>query len=317
MTDKPPFFSVILPVYNRSNLVGRALQSCLTQTFTDFEVVVADDGSTDSSVEVALSLGDPRIRVLVHTSNRGRCPARNTAMSASRGQWFVFLDSDDELLPDALDTIYADAVAAPADVTALRYSCVNEQGSISPDPPYPHEMWTYERYLRWIEQSLQGTSETLPCSRASTFPEVAYPDSHAEEGLYHLDLARRGRVVVSSAVVRRYYGDAPNQVTSPNVRRSMRYAPDAARNVDAILAGHGETLRKYAPTVFALRLQEGALYYFMSGQRASGLDYARRHIRLRGVSLKLALIVALGMAGGLPLAVSQGLQALLRRPRDE
>jgi hypothetical protein len=234
-------------------------------------------------------------------------------MAAAKGTWFVFLDSDDELLPGALQTIHEDAVAAPPDVNGLRYACVDEHGAVSPDPPYRPETLTYEQTLRLLEEQLHGRSEALPCSRASTFPEVAYPAGHAEEGLYHLALALRGRILVSPEIVRRYYHDAPNQITRPDSRRALRFAADAAQNVDAVLDRHGEALQRYAPTAFALRLREGALYHFMAGHRAAGLRYARRSAKAGGVSVKLALIVALGMLGGAPLALSQTIQATLRR----
>lgn len=306
-----PFFSIIVPVYNRALLVGRALRSCLAQSFASFEVVVVDDGSSDASANVVRTFDDARIRLLIHEQNRGRCPARNTAMAAAKGEWFVFLDSDDELLPDALQTIHGDAVSAPEDVLALRYACIDDAGIVSPDPHYPSETWSYERYLLSIEESLDRVSEALPCSRTSTFPEIRYPDDHAEEGVYHLDLAKKGRVLVSPSVVRLYHHDAPNQITRPDFRRAMRFAADNARNVDVVLERHGEALRKHAPGAHALRLREGALYHFMAGDRRAGFRYARQS----RFSLKLAAIVSLGMMGGSPLAFVQALQGAMRRPR--
>jgi glycosyltransferase involved in cell wall biosynthesis len=313
MSDSQPFFSIVMPVHNRATLVGRALRSCLSQSFADFEVVVVDDGSSDASVEAVRDHDDPRIRVIVHERNLGRCPARNTAMAAARGEWFVFLDSDDELLPGALQTIHDDAVDAAADVVALRYSCIDDRGAVSPDPPYVDELWSYERFLRSLDDALLGTSETLPVSRASTFPEIAYPEGHAEEGLYHLDLARRGRTGVSAKITRRYNHDAPNQITRPDYRRALRFAADSARNADLVLARHGEAMQQHAATAYSFRLREAALYHFMAGHRGAGLRYARRAMRVGGWQPKLALVTALGLAGAVPLALSQAFQATLRR----
>jgi glycosyltransferase involved in cell wall biosynthesis len=313
MSESRPFFSVILPVYNRAELVGRALRSCLAQTFPDFEVVAVDDGSSDGSADAVRAVSDPRIRLLVHERNLGRCPARNTAMAAARGEWFVFLDSDDELLPDALQTIHRDAVAAPAHVVGLRYSCVDDDGAVSPDPPYRPETWTYEPFLRSMEDLMHGRGETLPCSRASTFPAVAYPTGHAEEALYHLDLALMGSIAVSPKILRRYYHDAPNQITRPDFRRAVRFAADAASNLDLFFERHGEAFRRIVPKAYALRLREAALSHFLAGHRAEGLRYARRALRHGGPKVKLALMMVLGMIGPVPLALSQSLQGNLRR----
>ncbi len=98
---KPPVFSVIIPTYNRASTLPRAIQSVLAQTFTQFELIVVDDGSTDDTAHVVQRFADPRIRY-IHQENRGRSAARNVGASASTGRYVTFLDSDDEALPDWL-----------------------------------------------------------------------------------------------------------------------------------------------------------------------------------------------------------------------
>ena len=85
-------------------------------------MVAVDDGSGDHSAAVIRSFDDPRVRLILHEKNRGCGPARNTAMAAARGQWFVFLDSDDELLPGALETIHGRATAVGPS-RLLRFRC--------------------------------------------------------------------------------------------------------------------------------------------------------------------------------------------------
>src|ERR1039458_5800762 len=97
-----PYFSIVIPVFNREQEVQRALSSCLVQDFQAFEVVVVDDASTDNSATVVEGLQDQRVRLIRHAKNRGVCPARNTGVQAAAGEWIVFLDSDDELLPGCL-----------------------------------------------------------------------------------------------------------------------------------------------------------------------------------------------------------------------
>ena len=104
MQARAPTVSVIIPTYNRAHLVGRAICSVLNQTFQDFEIIVVDDGSTDNTEEVVKSFNDPRIRYIRHEQNRGGSAARNTGIRAARGEYIAFLDSDDEWLPEKLDT---------------------------------------------------------------------------------------------------------------------------------------------------------------------------------------------------------------------
>jgi cellulose synthase/poly-beta-1,6-N-acetylglucosamine synthase-like glycosyltransferase len=96
-----PFFSVVIPLYNKRPYIRRAVDSVLAQTFEVFELIVVDDGSTDGSHEALAHVTDPRFRLL-RQENCGVGPARNAGMAAARGAWFAFLDGDDMWLPDHL-----------------------------------------------------------------------------------------------------------------------------------------------------------------------------------------------------------------------
>jgi glycosyltransferase involved in cell wall biosynthesis len=91
-----PTVSVVIPTYNRDAVVTRAIDSVLTQTYDDFEVVVVDDCSTDDTRAVVEEYDDARIRYIRHDENQGACAARNTGIEHSDGRYVAFLDSDDE-----------------------------------------------------------------------------------------------------------------------------------------------------------------------------------------------------------------------------
>ena len=95
-----PLVSVIIPTFNRAEVVSRAVNSVLNQTFKDFECIVVDDGSTDETDSVLLGFAD-RIKV-VKTENRGVSAARNTGAKLAAGKYIAFLDSDDEWKPQKL-----------------------------------------------------------------------------------------------------------------------------------------------------------------------------------------------------------------------
>jgi glycosyltransferase involved in cell wall biosynthesis len=95
-------FSVLLPVYNRENYVRQAVDSVLNQTFSNFELLAIDDGSTDRSAEVLKSYGNQL--TLIQQRNQGPEIARNAAAALAQGEYLVYLDSDDVLLPFALET---------------------------------------------------------------------------------------------------------------------------------------------------------------------------------------------------------------------
>lgn len=93
--------SIILPTYNRGDTLARAVDSVVAQTYSDWELLIVDDGSTDETASVALSYNDPRIRY-IRQENAGVAAARNTGLDRACGQYITFLDSDDEWLPHFL-----------------------------------------------------------------------------------------------------------------------------------------------------------------------------------------------------------------------
>ena len=108
-----PKISVILPVHDRADVRPRAIESVLAQELGEFELVIVDDGSTDDSVAVAKSYGDPRINLIELDKNRGGNVARNEGIRAARGPLIAFLDSDDRYLPSKLSSVVAEFERRP------------------------------------------------------------------------------------------------------------------------------------------------------------------------------------------------------------
>ena len=98
-----PKVSVIIPTYNRAELIQRALLSLQNQTNQDFEIFVVDDASTDNTEEVIKNFNDNRIKYIVLPENKGQCISRNIALKQANGDYIGFLDSDDEWLPEKIE----------------------------------------------------------------------------------------------------------------------------------------------------------------------------------------------------------------------
>jgi len=98
-----PFFSVIIPTFNRAVLLKRAVGSVLEQTFADFELIVVDDHSTDDTKSQVGSFDDPRIHYTLNERTKGSAGAKNTGIARAKAEWIAFLDDDDYWMPEKLE----------------------------------------------------------------------------------------------------------------------------------------------------------------------------------------------------------------------
>ena len=119
--------SIIVPVYKTERFLNACIASILAQTFTDFELILVDDGSPDKCPALcdAAAAKDSRIRV-IHQKNRGLSGARNAGLDAAEGEWIAFVDSDDTITPDFCAKLYHAAQETGAQMAVCNYRQVDE-----------------------------------------------------------------------------------------------------------------------------------------------------------------------------------------------
>lgn len=117
-----PFFSIILPTYNRCQMIGKAIESVMLQEEKSWELLVVDDGSTDNTKEIVESFGDKHIKYF-YQENQERSAARNKGISNATGEYICFLDSDDYYLPEHLKSFH-DYLSKSNNPIAFLYSKV-------------------------------------------------------------------------------------------------------------------------------------------------------------------------------------------------
>ena len=157
-----PEVSVILPAYNAQAYLADAVESVLRQSFSDWELLLVDDGSSDETPALcdAFAARDSRIRVL-HKANGGVSAARNDALDAARGEWIAFLDADDVYLPDFLLSLLDAARRSGADAAACGFSYVWPDGTEKAAPaPLPEGVYDADAAIR-------GFVLPLLCDRVS------------------------------------------------------------------------------------------------------------------------------------------------------
>jgi len=101
-----PFFSIVIPVFNRDALVGRCIRSVLSQSFKDFEIIIIDNGSTDNTAKVVESFSESRIKYFYQKGTGSPANPRNNGIKYSHGEWICFLDSDDWWREEKLFLVY-------------------------------------------------------------------------------------------------------------------------------------------------------------------------------------------------------------------
>lgn len=130
-----PQFSIIMPAYNVSETVERAIKSVLCQSFEDFELIVVNDASTDSTLGLVNAIKttseDPRIRVIDLPSNIGLSGVRNAGLDAATGDFVTFLDADDEYLPECL-AAHRKSLDGDADISIVGHIVIRTDGSEAP-----------------------------------------------------------------------------------------------------------------------------------------------------------------------------------------
>jgi len=124
--------SVVVPAYNVEETIQRTLDSILAQTYSDIEIVVIDDGSTDKTGEVIDKYAKQHSDqvIIIHTLNQGVTNARLTGVARASGEWIGFVDGDDEIEPDMYELLFNNAVMYQADISHCGYQMVFSDGRI-------------------------------------------------------------------------------------------------------------------------------------------------------------------------------------------
>lgn len=238
-----PFFSVVIPLYNRAEIIVETVRSVLSQTWQDFEVIVVDDGSADHPEQAMATITDPRVR-LIRQENSGGSIARNTGIEAARGQYIAFLDSDDSFLPEKLARAAAACKATQVEVY-YNYAKVDRgQGVYGIKPNRP--LAVGER----VDEFLFCAGETMQTSTLVVRADIA------RKVMFTPRLAKGQDL---DFVVRLEHAGARFEV----IPEALTVWTDATYQGRVSHKRHGETLRKWIESVRGI-ISPAAYYGFLA-----------------------------------------------------
>lgn len=297
MENNSSLLSIVIPVFNRNEKIRRAIASCLAQDSGRFEVVVVDDGSTDGTAEAAEGFRDSRLRVVRMGLNRGHGAARNRGMAEARGEWVVHLDSDDELLPGAIQRMQTLIGEWGQRVDRIAFSYQRDDGRISPMPAVADEVLDYEKYVAWLE-GRELYHDFLACMRRRTSQTVRWPEGRwSDHCMYNLEFAYYYRTLFLKETLAMVHTDASRRIS--RLRRESRVAVEIAtamkEEMDLILNRHGAALKRLAPCTWRMYERMRASFCFLAGRRGEALRLWMKCCRATPLLLEVWVMLVLGL----------------------
>lgn len=190
MQKDMPLISIIVPVYNTLEYLPKCVDSLITQTYGNLEILLVNDGSTDGSGELCdeLAKKDDRIRVL-HKENGGSSSARNLGISKAKGEYLGFIDSDDFASPDMYETLYQGIRQYQVKIAQVGRDEIDVQGNLLPnicEPPTEAERLSAEEFLRELLMHRGDCSFCSKLIHRDMFRNLQFPIGKLNEDFYLL-----------------------------------------------------------------------------------------------------------------------------------
>ena len=304
----PSLVTIVIPCFNYRHYLAKAIDSAQAQQYRPFEVIVVDDGSTDDSATVAEHSG---VR-LIRQPNAGLGAARNAGLAEAAGEFVIFLDADDELLPDAVATGETVLRARPAVSCVVRLcQLMNAQGREL--PAHHRDVDTEELYREWLHANFVWTPGAAMFRRdriaeIGGFPAELGP---ASDYAVYLALARAGEVALDPREVIRYRQHDRNMSLDPVLmlravlgvlRRERTMAPDVYHSD---LRVSRRSWRQYYSEQIIQRLRRDWRTGGLGWWHTSAVWTLARHtptLMFRQIRIKLSRVIR----GNAPAALERG-----------
>ena len=220
MTEKTPLVSVIMPAYNAEQFLEEAINSVISQTLTDWELLVIDDCSTDRTRQIAAEFAkkDSRIQLLVNEENMRVAKTRNKGLAVCRGEYVALLDSDDCYKPQMLQKMVERAKETKADIFYCSYELIDEQGKKVCNDFIVPEQTDFKHMLVRAVISGSNVLMTREIAKNNKFPTNMY---HEDIALW-FQLLRSGATAYGVTEIMTSYRQRANSKTANKLTSAVR-----------------------------------------------------------------------------------------------
>ena len=278
-----PLISVIVPAYNIEKYIGDCLDSLLAQTYRDLEILIVDDGSTDSTGDLAEEYAkkDDRIRV-IHQENRGLSGARNAALPLTKGEWIGFVDGDDRIEKDMYESMIGEAFREDADIALCAYRAVYDGKNDPGDSGFSGKIFVLDREEALDAFVCDNRSFHIYYSvwsklfKKEKIRDLSFPEGRNSEDILFSTkaLLNAGRAVFIDRPLYLYAAARPDSIM--NVRLSARRFEDEIPFLREQTALFYESGRKLLGDKSAYYFYRRMMFYYIDFRKRKMKEDARR-----------------------------------------
>ena len=285
--------SLIMPTYNRAWCIERAIKSVFEQTYKNWELIIIDGGSTDNTEEVIKKyLNDKRIRYIKFSKNKGVNFARNKGIDNTKGEYITFLDSDDELKSDALETINYEFDRTDDKIGVLVFNAEDINGNIYGTFPKTKKLVTFKDLIKedvFSGEKFGAIKANIFRNGSYRFPEVLRGGGGGLEGILWNSIAKEYNFLFISKSLRIYYTEHADRLTGGG--QIVRRSKTMPKLYTIFLKKFKRDYLKYNPKGLGYIYLEKGLFEIIANKKKIGRESIKNAVKYNKKKLIIASLI--------------------------
>lgn len=260
---KLPLISIIVPVYNSEKYLNRCIDSILSQTYSDFEMIIVDDGSTDNSLAICNEYAnkDKRVKV-IHKANGGQAEARNVGIDVAKGDYLCFVDSDDWIHTQMLDILLQGIRKEKVLCSICSYEETNDNVLSSKIEHYQFKKMKGIEFL--VEKNINAVVPWAKLYHTSLFKNIRYPVGRIAEDEFvaHIVLYNAGDIAYCNEKLYNYFINYDGVTRLENTLRSNGNQEELDKRKDAFMKRRIDKLEALYERIIFFKDKDNYAYFY-------------------------------------------------------